>query len=312
MASFSFTVDTEPMARSIEGVTRHVDGVTTAVVAMQTAVVATEKEAADNICRNVNKGFYTLIRSQISQKIARLSSQANSKLMEMGQQNASLASIKNQMERDYMMIGSRYTKLFNSLNKSLKTRIFELDKPTTNFVANEIEPAANRLRLFLGKVPVLQAECVNTSQVLTASNTKSNALRAINAIKDFISQSKEQKKLINLILKNEPHSAAANYKVPFMVVEAGGLTVQQSQWSYYLPVSDEPALNNRLNKLLQTRFFEDASVCTWQVADGGELQKVSAAYRSLVEKADLPARLKQEMVKLMENNAWQSLKTTSK
>ncbi len=41
---FGFTVDTEPMARSIDHVSNHVDGVTTAVVAMQTAVVVAEKQ----------------------------------------------------------------------------------------------------------------------------------------------------------------------------------------------------------------------------------------------------------------------------
>ena len=61
-------IDTTPMADEIRTVSNHIEGTTTAVVAMQTAVVLAEKQAAETVCRNVNRGFYTLMRSQISQK----------------------------------------------------------------------------------------------------------------------------------------------------------------------------------------------------------------------------------------------------
>ena len=47
MAQFNFTVDTEPMADSIDGVANHVDGTTAAVVAMQTAVIIAEEKGAE-------------------------------------------------------------------------------------------------------------------------------------------------------------------------------------------------------------------------------------------------------------------------
>jgi len=83
MPHFNFTVDTNPMANSIDGVADHVDGTTTAVVAMQTAVVIAEQKGAEKICNNVNFGFYSLIRSQISQKIATHKSKADAKIMEL-------------------------------------------------------------------------------------------------------------------------------------------------------------------------------------------------------------------------------------
>ena len=143
MAQFNFTVDTEPMADSIDGVANHVDGTTAAVVAMQTAVIIAEEKGAERICNNVNYGFYSLIRSQISQKIATHKSKADAKIMELQQQTVSLAAIKSRMEKDYMMLASRYTKLFEGLNKSLRARIFELDKPSTSFVYKDVLPVAN-------------------------------------------------------------------------------------------------------------------------------------------------------------------------
>ena len=85
MAHMSFTVDTQPMAREIESVSQKVKGTTAAIVGMRAAVIAAEAEAADHVCNNVNLGFYTLIHSQISQKIARLQSDVDSHLMKLNQ-----------------------------------------------------------------------------------------------------------------------------------------------------------------------------------------------------------------------------------
>jgi hypothetical protein len=57
MANLHFTVDTTPMARSVDSVRGHVNGVTTAVTAMEAAVIATEQESARTISENVDRGF---------------------------------------------------------------------------------------------------------------------------------------------------------------------------------------------------------------------------------------------------------------
>ena len=99
------------MAQTVGTVSTHVNGTTAAVVAMKAAVVQAEKEGADHVCEKVNKGFYTLIRSQISQKIATLRSEVDSQLMRLNQQRKQLTAIRQRMERDYQMICGRYLKL---------------------------------------------------------------------------------------------------------------------------------------------------------------------------------------------------------
>ena len=128
MATFNYTVDTNPMASEIGTVSSNIKGTTTAVVAMQTAVILAEEKAADHVCSNVNKGFFTLIRSQISQKAAKLQSEVDSHLMRLNQQRKQILAIKGRMERDYNMISGRYTKLFTGLNQNLRQRVFELDR----------------------------------------------------------------------------------------------------------------------------------------------------------------------------------------
>ena len=130
MAYIDCVVDTEPMAREITSVSNHIKGTTAAVVGMRAAVIQAEEEASDHVCENVNRGFYTLIRSQISQKIAKLKSEVDSHLMQLNQQRKQLLAIRSRMERDYNMISNRYLKLFNGLNQNLRQRVFELDRPT--------------------------------------------------------------------------------------------------------------------------------------------------------------------------------------
>jgi hypothetical protein len=200
MATFNYTVDTQPMADEMSSVSRHVNVTTGAVVAMQTAVIAAEAKAADHVCTNVNRGFYSLIRSQISQKLAKLQSEVDSNMMQLMQQKNALLGIKNRMERDYNMIAGRYIKLFNGLNANLKNRVFELDKPTIDFACKEIDKVSNRTKYLTASIPINQLESIAVSQKILASNVKQRGFNVINSMKCFIHEMNIQKKLTDQIL----------------------------------------------------------------------------------------------------------------
>jgi len=194
MASFNYTVDTKPMAEEMRSVSRHVNATTGAVVAMQTAVIIAEEKAADHVCNNVNKGFYSLIRSQISQKMAKLQSEVDSHLMQLVQQKNALLSIKNRMQKDYNMIASRYIKLFNGLNSNLKQRVFELDKPTIDFAVKEVDKVSNRSKYLTATIPIAQLESLAASQKIVASNVKYRGLNVIKSMRSFLFEMNTQKK----------------------------------------------------------------------------------------------------------------------
>jgi hypothetical protein len=219
MATFNYTVDTNPMADEISSVSNHIKGTTTAVVAMQTAVVVAEGKAADHVCSNVNKGFFTLIRSQISQKMAKLQSDVDSHFMQLNQQRKQLLAIKGRMERDYNMISSRYTKLFTGLNQNLKQRIFELDKPTIDFAVREVEKVSNRTKYLTATVPVAQLESLAMSQKIIASNVKFRGMKVIGSIANFLSFINEQKHLTERILLPGSRLENATLSVPVIISE---------------------------------------------------------------------------------------------
>jgi hypothetical protein len=221
MASYiDCVVDTNPMAQEIGTVSNHIKGTTTAVVAMQTAVILAEDKAANHVCQNVNKGFFTLIRSQISQKMAKWQSDVDSHLMQLNQQRKQLLAIKGRMERDYNMISGRYVKLFNGLNTNLKQRIFELDKPTIDFAVREVEKVSNRTKYLTATVPVSQLESLAISQKIIASNVKFRGMKVIGSMTNFLSEMNEQKKLTDrILLSADSHIQNATLSVPVIISE---------------------------------------------------------------------------------------------
>jgi hypothetical protein len=220
MATFNYTVDTRPMAEEIKSVSHHVNATTGAIVAMQTAVIFAEEKAAEHVCNNVNKGFYSLILSQISQKMAKLQSDVDSHLMLLVQQKNALLGIKGRMQRDYNMIAGRYGKLFNGLNTNLKQRVFELDKPTIDFAIKEVDKVSNRTKYLTATIPITQLESISLSQRIVASNIKNKGLNVINSMRSFLFEMNNQKKLTDQILINDNrYTETATIYIPIVIYE---------------------------------------------------------------------------------------------
>ncbi len=302
MAHFNFTVDTVPMADSIDGVAHHVDGTTAAVVAMQSAVIIAEKRGAEKICNNVNFGFYSLIRSQISQKIATHKSKADAKIMELQQQSISLSAIKNRMEKDFIMLASRYTKLFEGLNKTLRARIFELDKPTTNFVLKDVFPTANRTKHLSGSSSITQVESITSSQMMSVSNTKYNAMKNISSMQDFIYSSENQKNLIGSILTNEPISKPTEKFIPVIISESEALNVRQSQW-----MITQPQLKKNTNTSIESHIYSSFTNFNWTNEDQSNLSRVKNEFGNILYQSTLSERMKKQMLSFIESTIWLKL-----
>ncbi len=219
MSTFNYHIETKSLAQEMENVSKSVNLTTGAVVAMQAAVVAAEEKATDHVCENVNRGFYSLIRSQISQKLARHKSDFESKRMLLSHQKRALVNVRNSMERDYKMISGRYAKLFNSLNINLQTRIFELDKPMIDFSYRDIGKISNRNKYLTATIPVTQLESVSSSQKIVASNIKQKGLHVINSIKTFIQEINAQDNLTKNILVEEYVKSDCESFLPVIICE---------------------------------------------------------------------------------------------
>lgn len=198
------SVDTAPMAAELQSVSNHVKGTTAAVVTMQTAVIAAENEGANKVCSNVNRGFFTLMRSQISQKIANKQSRVEALIMQLGQQKRQLLSIKTNMEREYGRIAERYLRIFTSVNKELESRIRQIDQPVFELVNKHMMTSSNRMNALSGWVTTSQVEGITQSQQILVSKMKHNAQVALEQSTEFLSQIGEQRVLTGKVLISNP------------------------------------------------------------------------------------------------------------
>jgi hypothetical protein len=305
MAYIDCVVDTNPMAQEIHSMSNHIQGTTTAVVAMQTAVVLAEKKAADHVCENVNKGFYTLIRSQISQKIAKLQSDVDSHLMQLNAQRKQLLAIRNRMERDYNMISSRYLKLFNGLNQNLKQRVFELDKPTVDFAVRELEKASNRTKYLTATVPVSQLESLAASQKIIASNVKFRGLKVINSMTNFLADMSEQKKLTDRILLEKSNVENSTLSVPVVISECNFDKFDNKNVDIQL---NNLQLNNQTQSNIKNTVNSTIENIEWQPPK--EINKeVKSEFSKYLSHSGSSQRVKDMANKLFMANNYQTIKT---
>ncbi len=303
MATFNYTVDTKPMADEMRSVSRHVNATTDAVVAMQTAVIIAEEKAADHVCNNVNKGFYSLIRSQISQKMAKLQSEVDSHLMQLVQQKNALLSIKNRMQKDYNMIASRYIKLFNGLNSNLKQRVFELDKPTIDFAVKEVDKVSNRTKYLTATIPIAQLESLAASQKIVASNVKYRGLNVIKSMRSFLFEMNTQKKLTDQILINDGrYTETATVYIPIVICECNR---DKSGTGIEISVSDVE-LDNISKSAIKNTAFAELNQIEWQAKTSPNTE-VKSEFSKLVSSSSKSQRVKDMATKLFQSNNYQTI-----
>lgn len=304
MATFNYTVDTHPMAEEMHSVSRHVTGTTGAVVAMQTAVIIAEDKAADHVCNNVNRGFYSLIRSQISQKMAKLQSEVDSLTMQLLQQKTALLGIKKRMERDYNMIANRYIKLFNGLNANLKNRVFELDKPTVDFACKEIDKISNRTKYLTATVPVTQLESISASQKILASNVKLRGLNVIYSMRGFLYEMNKQKKLTDQILINEYSSSLVSRSyIPVVICECNR---DQSQERNIEIIVSEAELTNIARSAIKNTIYSGFSGISW-TSKATIQPEIRSEFSKIVSASSSPQRIKDTVMKLYQSASYQTL-----
>lgn len=303
MASFNYTVDTKPMAEEMRSVSRHVNATTGAVVAMQTAVIIAEEKAAEHVCNNVNKGFYSLIRSQILQKMAKLQSEVDSHLMQLVQQKNALLSIKNRMQKDYNMIASRYIKLFNGLNSNLKQRVFELDKPTIDFAVKEVDKISNRSKYLTATIPIAQLESLAASQKIVASNVKYRGLNVIKSMRSFLFEMNTQKKLTDQILINDGrYTETATVYIPIVICECNR---DKTDAGVEISVS-EVELDNISKSAIKNTAFAELNQIEWQ-AKSSPNTEVKSEFSKLVSSSSKSQRVKDMATKLFQSNNYQTI-----
>lgn len=241
-------VDTEPFDRSVENCSSHVDLLTGAVVATETAEIASRTRTSKKVASTIVGGFFSYIRSEISQQISELTQSTDAHLMHLKELMQTCISKQKQMESDYIRISSRYVKIFDDLNGELSNRIYELDKPAFVFKketdGQKIRTSDNDL---VNTVAIFGSESSDLQTKIGASITKKRALDTLNKAKMFLWQQKKLNNMIQQSMHNE--SKAGSIYTPVCFVENNNANNQidkKVHYTSYFSVLDDKNVKNSL------------------------------------------------------------------
>lgn len=295
------SIDTTPMAQEIQTVSSHVKGTTAAVVTMQSAVIAAENQSANKVCANVNRGFFTLVRSQISQKIANKQSRVEALFLQLGQQKRRLLSIKNAMERDYGRVAANYLRTFTNINKELEKNIRELDQPIFDLVNRHVATSSNRMNALSGLVSTTQLEGLTKSQQILMSEMKHNAQAAIHQATDFLTQIGEQRVLTNKVLISQlEDNSQKTCHIPVIISE----TVSDAQQNVRTEISVPDGLsNNEASRVMGV--IRSQSDLPWNKGEVSPL--VGDEFARLLDESNASPRVKELIRKLYDKTGYETL-----
>jgi hypothetical protein len=214
-------VDTDPFDNSVEHCNTNVNLLTGAVVATEAAQIASIDSNSKKVANTIVSGFYSYIRSEISQQIAELTQGIDSQLMHLRELSKAVIDKKQQMERDFLRISSRYKKTFDDLNNELSNRIFELDKPTFVF-KKELDNQSIRTTNndLVNTVAIFGKEGSELQSKISASIAKKRALDTLNKAKVFLWQQKKLNNTVQQSMMNESTESSQYSPVCFVETKA--------------------------------------------------------------------------------------------
>jgi hypothetical protein len=308
MADFHFTVDTSPMAHSVDTAQGHLRGVTVAVTAMEAAVIATERAAAKTICENVDEGFYMLVKSQISQKAVAAYTEMSSRQMTLLQLAKALDNVKRQMESDFNMITRRYAKLFQSLNKALETRVKELDRPAMQLAEIRKSMVFDKLKNDSSMLLSISSEALPLAQTALSGKLKQKTKKTLHALSETIYENRTySEKVDSILLKDDGnfsndedvHFLPAVFFVTDSLLNSGDsienvYTAQTDIWQNTAPIVSEI---NRVHSDLN-----------WAPSDNEEKALVRREFLALCEKEAIEERVSKEIIRLFDESIWEDCK----
>jgi hypothetical protein len=301
MASFQFDVDTTPLAKSVDSARTRLNGVTVAVTAMEAAVIAAERKSSRTICDNVDKGFYMLVKSQISQKAVAAYTEMSSKQMTLLQLVKALDNVKRQMEGDFNMITRRYAKLFHSLNKALETRVRELDRPAMQLAEIRRATVFDKLSDDSSMLLSFSEEALPIAHYALSGKLKQKTRDTMLTLCESIyEEASYSRKLESILVKSDTTGSMDLHYIPVVVFVTESL-LNSTDAIENIYTTD--VWKNTAPVVSQITGIQDTF--NWSPSDSDDKELLRKEFVSLCEKETDDERVAQEIMRLFNSAAWE-------
>ncbi len=293
MASFDFIVDTKPMAASVNKVSHHVTATTAAVAAMQAAVIKSEKDAADYISANVDKGFFHLIRSQVSSKLAEQVTSMSVSMLKMVEYAKSLANMQHRMEKDVSRIKRQYYKIFHGLDKAMENRIQQLDEEALELARDRDRLISVKKMASITGIICADNEVFSTTQMQMAARIKRRTNDTLTKIEGNVLLDQSFDKSIETTLDKENIRSQQTVYIPVLYVSEQSQVLENEKSSHVVfpEYIDENIADEAGQTLL--KIIEDNRLNL-----GCDAANVRREFMALVDRDDTDARVVNEMMRL--------------
>jgi hypothetical protein len=214
-------VDTDSFDSSVRSCNKTVDVLTGSVVATEAAQIKSIREKSRKVGKTIIDGFFTTVKSEISQQIAELTSRIDSDLLHLKEMARRCVEKQKQMEVDYQRLTSRYSSIFEDLNKELENRIYELDRPTFKFKEMSDKSASRSICTDMAStVAVSGAENSHLETLIGVSLAKKRALDAIDKANVFLVKQKSTERLLETSRIKD--NGSGEYHAPVCFIETAG------------------------------------------------------------------------------------------
>lgn len=301
-----FELNTEPMGQSLLTVANAVEGTTQTVGAAAQHVAEAEDRAAARVSTNITTGFHNLILSQLNQKKAVKFASVQAKDAHLVSEKTTAQNLELQFLQDFQRIKNRYVKLFDSLNRTLKSRIAELDKPVFQVVDKDYRKGIFSRINSIGLPVISSIECSDASRQLTIGKTKGKIIRLLSEIKDYLEKTMLLRKRVSSVLLPRRLEERVILSLPYLVMVADGFVKGTETVALNLPdAPDEVGLVKDLKVGINSTDYLGGS---WEDLDTEGRLKIDSQFGALLGKSNLTEREKETAQALYRESRWQVLK----
>ena len=187
----------EAFNNSVDESVGEINELTGAIVGFKTANVAVKKANEQAIVGRVTSGFMNMIEQNINLQNAGMEADMHALAGELTQQCKELTHKHEVMNKDFNRIKSRYTGLFDTINKEFKNRIQALIKPCFDFVSQVKKEQERRTGSSLLSMATIGGKESDSARIaIQSSKMKQNAASLIETSRNYIDKNRSLNRAI--------------------------------------------------------------------------------------------------------------------
>ncbi|GHV79484.1 hypothetical protein AGMMS49944_12750 [Spirochaetia bacterium] len=260
--TITVNVITDPFDHSVSNANHSIDALTGSVVAMNAAQCAAIQKTSQEVSQHIIDGFFTSIKSELSQQIQAANSEIKSRFGLIHEQGKLVDSKKAQMEIDYSRISSRYVDIFKDLDIECRKRIYALDKQSFEMSEKVLKQLItdtvnnDAAKNILG----IQEESSSKTMIMVSGlNRKSREI--LQTLFAYITQEMQLSSLVESFMSDEKIAEKKDMFIPVIYTERSA--IMESKTDH---VTSMPAPINDANK---TGIDEKVRAYCTGVSEGG-------------------------------------------